>query len=162
MTETMPAISLWQPWASLLFTSGQAKEHETRHWPAPARLIGKRVAVHAAKRMASLGLDEVIANRTLEFDMLASLSRIAFGTDWRKSLPRGAFVGTAILASCKLIDEDDPAGWAGAAHGNDWIAGNWASGRYAWLMTERRPLATPIPARGQQGWWTIPTAMLEI
>jgi hypothetical protein len=43
----MKAISLWQPWASLLFTTPRAKLHETRHWPTSYRGL---LYIHAAKR----------------------------------------------------------------------------------------------------------------
>jgi hypothetical protein len=32
------ALSLWQPWASLIAVGG--KRIETRHWPAPSWLVG--------------------------------------------------------------------------------------------------------------------------
>ena len=47
----MPCISLWQPYASLIACG--AKPFETRHWAAPARFIGQRVAIHAAARKPS-------------------------------------------------------------------------------------------------------------
>ena len=57
---TIPAITLYQPWASLV--SIGAKPFEFRGWPAPARLIGKRVGIHAGaramKRNELLGLNE--------------------------------------------------------------------------------------------------------
>jgi len=52
---TIPAVTLWQPWASLI-ASG-AKPFETRAFPIPARLLGKRVAIHAAARACFTDLD---------------------------------------------------------------------------------------------------------
>ena len=43
------AITLHQPWASRIALG--IKTVETRSWPAPARLLGRRIAVHAAKRV---------------------------------------------------------------------------------------------------------------
>ena len=45
----MKAISLWQPWASLIACG--AKPFETRHWAPPRELIGQRIAIHAAKKV---------------------------------------------------------------------------------------------------------------
>ncbi|MCY4560236.1 MAG: ASCH domain-containing protein [Chloroflexi bacterium] len=45
----MYAITLHQPWASLIALG--LKTVETRSWPAPARLVGQTVAVHAGKRV---------------------------------------------------------------------------------------------------------------
>ena len=44
----MKAITLWQPWASLVAL--QIKTIETRSWPAPKALIGQRIAIHASKK----------------------------------------------------------------------------------------------------------------
>ena len=46
---TFPAISLWQPWASLLFVP-DGKVHETRDWKAPEKYIGRTILIHAAKK----------------------------------------------------------------------------------------------------------------
>jgi hypothetical protein len=43
-----PAITIWQPWATLIAIG--AKPFEFRSWPVPARLIGQRIAVHAGAR----------------------------------------------------------------------------------------------------------------
>src|SRR5712671_3817606 len=45
----MKAISLWQPWASLIACG--AKPFETRHWAPPRELIGQSIAIHAAKKI---------------------------------------------------------------------------------------------------------------
>jgi activating signal cointegrator 1 len=49
---TIPALSLHQPWASLIAIG--AKRFETRSWPAPKAMIGRRIAIHAAKTVTSL------------------------------------------------------------------------------------------------------------
>ncbi len=43
----MKAISLWQPWASLLVLG--LKRFETRSFPFPGAVRGQRVAIHASK-----------------------------------------------------------------------------------------------------------------
>ena len=44
----MKATTLWQPWASLIAIG--AKYYETRDYPPPAKLLGQRIAIHAAVR----------------------------------------------------------------------------------------------------------------
>src|SRR5262245_34476504 len=44
----MKAISLWQPWASLIAIG--TKTMETRDWAPPREYLGGRIAIHAAKR----------------------------------------------------------------------------------------------------------------
>ena len=63
-------------------------------------------------------------------------------------MPMGAFVGVATLATSTIILGEDS-----AASLPDYIAGNWTIGRYAWRLTNRRPLRTLIPAIGRQGFW---------
>ena len=43
-----PAISVWQPWASLL-VSGD-KTYENRTWKLSPELIGKKILIHASKK----------------------------------------------------------------------------------------------------------------
>lgn len=45
----MKAITLWQPWATLIAIG--AKTIETRSWPAPPALYGQRIAIHAASKL---------------------------------------------------------------------------------------------------------------
>jgi hypothetical protein len=45
----MKAISLWQPWASLIACG--AKPYETRSFAPPALLIGQSIAIHAARKI---------------------------------------------------------------------------------------------------------------
>lgn len=140
----LPAISLWQPWASLCFTPRHAdfrmvKVHETRHWPAPPRVIGQRVLIHAAQKRCRFEADEISELCERAFPM---------GADYPTELPYGAYVGSALLAGSNLMPVAQP------AHDDDEIAGNWEPGRFAWLLDEPRALKEPIPAKGRQGWWT--------
>jgi hypothetical protein len=141
----MPAISLWQPFASLwVVTSPRLKWHETRHWRPPARYIGRRILVHAAKTREGL--------RDIEDgDDLAILCRSRFGDGWRTTLPFGGFIGSITLAAAvpSPPDDDTPGPARSSA---DFICGNWGPNRYGWLGEE--PDAWPCkPARGQQGFW---------
>ncbi|MFZ0269903.1 hypothetical protein [Caulobacter sp.] len=136
------AISLWQPWASALMFP-HLKVHETRHWPAPARLIGQRVAIHAAQRRCPLNetslLNDEAANAT-------------FGLPWRQNVPYGALIGTAILAACQPMSGQYA---ARPAHANDEAFGYWSAERFAWRMADPIPFETPLPMKGQQGWWRL-------
>ena len=44
----MKALTLWQPWASLVIAG--AKPYEFRSWSPPRWLIGQRIVIHAAAR----------------------------------------------------------------------------------------------------------------
>ena len=68
--DPMYAITLHQPWASLIALG--LKTVETRSWPAPARLVGQRIAVHAGKRLVRQPGERI--EREL---------RVHWGDDWR-------------------------------------------------------------------------------
>jgi hypothetical protein len=134
----MPALTLWQPWACLIEIG--AKRFETRSFPIPPRLLGKRVAIHAASRKMRLSdVDNDTADAIGE----------AFGfCGWNYVLPLGVIVATAILA------ESIPAETVTADS-----FGDYAPGRWAWRLEDMRPVNPPIPAKGRQqiGWdWTVP------
>lgn len=44
----MKALTIWQPWASLIMAG--AKRYEFRGWPAPAWMVGAPMATHAGAR----------------------------------------------------------------------------------------------------------------
>lgn len=55
MTTHLKAITIWQPWASLIIIG--AKPYEFRSWLPPKSLVGQRIVNHAAARKTRL--DEV-------------------------------------------------------------------------------------------------------
>lgn len=134
-------ISLHQPWASLLFVGPNGKLHETRGWPAPARIVGGRLAIHAAKKPPTV--DGVVADICAHF----------FGPDWRESLPRGAILGTVDVHGSRPTDPGLTFG--GAQEVVDYFCGDWTPERHFWALENRVPLAAPLPTKGQQGIWKV-------
>jgi len=139
----MKAISLWQPWATLIALGH--KRFETRSWPTKYR---GTLAIHATKRMPDDVLDlvmEIDGFLPRGEDLVTSIER----------LPRGA-----VVAVCELVDvfrmNDDVIERQTKL---ELAVGDWRFGRFAWELANVQPLATPIPARGAQGlWeWTPPT-----
>lgn len=138
---TMPAISLWQPYASG-FLLPEIKRHETRHWRLHPSRIGQRVAIHAACRVLSPAkLGEEVEEAT----------RAAFGSNWRKTLPFGAFAGSVVLGDCREMGL--MIGGAEPAHDLDRLFGLWEPGRFAFRGDDPITLPTPIKAQGRQGWF---------
>ena len=139
----MKAISLHQPWATAI--KEEIKFCETRSWKPPARLIGERVAIHAAKRKPSV-----------EFQALRDK-----GYGVSQSIPLGAVVATAKLENYCLVDRHEDGGvWAsGLVPGrgrqrfriDDY--GDFSVGRYLWLLIDVEVVEPPVPARGYQGFW---------
>lgn len=143
---TYPAISLHQPYASLIISG--AKQWETRHWRAPDRVIGQRVAIHAAKRRVAL-----LHESDQEFFEACAET---LGDDWLRSLPFGAIVGTAVLARCHQIARVDRADGMMFANGECELRdpfGDYAPGRFVWRMINPKPINPPVPCVGRQGWF---------
>ena len=141
----MRAISLWQPYASLI--AAKAKPFETRDWPAAPRLIGQRIAIHAAARRP----------RQAEVDHLYDAVSDALGfCHWHQRIPYGAVVCTAKLIGCYIV--------SGFNHGKPVLSerreieddgfGDYSLGRHCWELADVQIFDPAIPAKGKQGWWT--------
>lgn len=145
MTHDLPewAISLWQPYASAALDQ-DIKVHETRKWELPARMVGQRVAIHAAKKVVSPANIHPYTDSTAEGVLQAF--------PWRKNLPFGALIGTVVLVDCRRMG-----GEAGVkpAHQLDLLFGDWTPGRFAWRMADPIRFAEPIPYVGLQGFFRI-------
>jgi hypothetical protein len=146
--DSIKAISLWQPWASLWLSPN--KIHETRHWPTPHR---GPLLVHAAKKFVKdvdPELDDILSSE--------------FGGHWGMDLPTGALLGMVDLIDCipsenlynvsgPLLTADDP---------TDMACGDFTSGRFAW---RRGPVYSvfrqPIPFRGHQSLFNVPRSVVE-
>jgi hypothetical protein len=146
---TMKAISLWQPWAS--FIAIGVKPYETRSWRPPSSLIGDRIAIHAAKRCPTdedrewarrHGIDE------LPLGSIVCTALLVGAYQCGPIIGRHAQISDEVLGSAKLD---------GVALTRSGVAvdefGDYAAGRWAWLMTDVLPYYPTVPARGAQGIW---------
>jgi hypothetical protein len=150
----LSAITIWQPWASLI--SEGAKRFEFRAWPAPTRLWGERIAIHAAAR--PMKLQEV-----------RELLRRLKGPEWRSTglvrkpaiaLLEDILAGRAVIplssvvCTVKLgqpVRDKELADRLGTVFVND--SGRSEHSNWGWPLTEIERLVPVVPARGQQGWW---------
>ena len=166
--RTMKALTLWLPWASLV--AAGLKTSETRSWPPPRDLIGKRLAIHQGQHRTRL--DEVgddLADLTTE--QLGILDGRPSGSpllDPHSHLPRGVIVATATLVDAfevihyTLVDrggvtEECHSGFRlGSGEYqtvlNDGL-GDYTCGRWVWLLDNIKALDEPIPAVGRQRFW---------
>lgn len=134
----MRAISLHQPWAS--FIAIGVKPYETRDWPPPQWLIGRRIAIHAAKKAVDADNREWARRH---------------GCD---DLPLGAVVCTARLHGAYQIGSRDlliqsVPGSARMCGTDEDEFGDYSPGRWMWWLTDIERFYPPIPARGMQGFW---------
>lgn len=147
----MKAITIWQPWASLL-VSGR-KRYETRSW---ATTYHGPIAIHAAKRPVRRTIDALVADSDGNgWSTLEELDSLFIRPGALDQLPTGAVVGTAILTRCNLITED----FLAKLTPMERALGDFSLGRYAWEFHAMVPVDPPIPVKGAQGlWnWDVPT-----
>lgn len=144
----MKAITLWQPWASLLACG--VIEYETRSWSTKYR---GPMAIHAA----------VSEPKNLLYQISGTITSI-LGTDNLPDYSRGAVIATANLIACHEIKEDNLGNigfWYSknglwefyAVSEQQAMLGDWQPGGYAWEFTDMKMLEVPIPAKGRQRIW---------
>lgn len=142
----MKAISLWQPWASLISTG--AKQIETRSYKTNVR---GRIAIHAARKFQLGDLQEVIL-RTRPFqDGLASLARPNAKVNLF-DLPFGKIVATCELVACLPADDRD---LLLRMRPVEIEFGDFSVGRWAWMLADIVRLPEPVPCLGRQGWFNV-------
>lgn len=153
----MKALTIWQPYASLL--AGGIKRYETRSWATGYR---GAVAVHAAKKPP---VDTIMELSNSMYDgkgrkipgiaqeverTLEALDRLYPGPRDLEKLPTGAVIGLGQLVGCHYIDEE----FLDKLDGEERALGDFSPGRFAWEFKPNMYIfATPIPAKGMQGLW---------
>lgn len=149
----MRALTIWQPWASLIIAG--AKPYEFRGWPAPKFVQGERIAIHAGARKVKREeiADLILRLRGGEAWTTALRPAIAMPLleRWHANpgaLPLSSVLGSAVLGtpvlSWKVVgefghvvndsDRDEHANWA-------------------WPLTDIVPMEPIVPATGAQGFW---------
>lgn len=177
----MKALSLRQPWASLVALG--VKTVETRSWSTSYR---GPLAIHAATRHFDIrDLAALITGEVLDRWCDAGLVSVGGGRDL---IPKGKVVATCTLTDVVRIGGEHSfrsANWQGdeQEHQNETVIvgcdgsydrprlvldtpdkgirdisdqepyGDFTPGRYGWLLGDILPLAEPVSARGRQRLW---------
>lgn len=154
----MKALTLYQPYASLIACG--VKTIETRSWYTSYR---GPLAIHAAKTVPEAWRDDfdfLFERYKDELRRVADLYLLEDGSfDLR--LPVGGIVALAELKQCLPTDDthddlgylfDD--GESVRVPDNDLLTGNYAVGRFGWMLANVRALEFPILCKGKQGLWT--------
>jgi len=148
MGDAIPALTLWQPWASLI--AAGCKPFEFRRWEAPRWVHGKRIAIHAGARkvkreevqelLVRLQTDGGFGTGLTVGPAIALLDRALSAPGM---LPLSAVVCTAVLGRPVRAAELVAAGDSDRVDHHVW----------GWPLTDVRVLAPYVPARGAQGFW---------
>ena len=141
-TLPMKAISLWEPWASLVAI--EAKKIETRSWQTSHRGL---IAIHAARHYSM---------KTAAF----ANSEPCLSIFRREKVEWGKFSFGCIIAVCELTDVFPLIERAATFRLSEQerAFGDYSPGRFAWLLKNTRRLRDPIPYRGRQGLFTLDVA----
>lgn len=129
----MKAITVYQPWASLL-ASGM-KQYETRSWKTDYR---GPIAIHAGKK--------AFLSSNVSFLVLEEFNRrFPQGMDM---LPLGCIVATAELVACHKVDK----AFLQTLTETERLLGDYMLGRYAWEFSDMMAI-DPIPTKGFMKLW---------
>ena len=149
----MKALTLWQPWASLVALGH--KRIETRCWSTKHR---GDLAIHSAANLPPKWLGA--SRHQPEFrDALADIfnarrdrdERVGFRVDDAvRALPRGYVLGIVRLDDIRETDGNHAPEMIGRL---EHLFGNYEPGRYAWYLTSLRMFNEPIPAKGNRKLW---------
>ena len=153
MTEPMRAIMLYQPWASLI--AHGVKTVETRSWPPPRAALGCLLAIHAGKRI----VPPVVLNPDTE----AAIANL-YGERWRQDVPTGAVLAVARLVSARQVMGVDGEIAVFGPESVHRIAidpyGDFAPGRWLWMLEEVEPIEPQTATGGQRLWKWSPSRKL--
>jgi hypothetical protein len=147
----MKALTLWQPWASLVALG--MKQVETRCWTTKYR---GELAIHAAAKLPPKWLGASRHDPTFR-DELADVFDVRRDRDDRsgphvdgaiQSLPYGS-----ILCIVRLVGIEETQEVRETLCIRENIFGNYEDGRYAWFLELVERFEQPIPAKGNRMLW---------
>lgn len=156
----MKALTVWQPWASLIIVG--AKPYEFRGWRFPRSMLGQRIVIHAAARPMKAEEVRGIVDRLqmgyadevcLHADAALKLLLPLYHFKKPDGLPLSAGLGTAVLGEPR--SGPSIAADFGGEHVNDSDRDEHAN--WGWPMLDVEHWAEPLPMRGAQGFWNWPT-----
>lgn len=161
----MKALSLTQPWATLIAIG--AKRIETRSWSTPFR---ERIAIHASK-----GFPRDCRELCREEPFRSALERGGIPFDasapahWYhvpsyrlreiKDMPLGAIVALATITGVARTENIIAMSQGLLRHEIDF--GDYSPGRFGWVLADVVRLPKPIPAKGALGLWSVTPEILE-
>lgn len=169
----MKALSLWQPWATLIAIG--EKRLETRPWRPPEAVLraGERIAIHAGKHTGELyhcargEFPQALERGGLVYPYLAPGIVREDQLHQPQFLPFGAVVATAVIGGCCEVPVGGPfrsaylRRWLDESPPSERAFGDYTEGRHVWRLDDVRRLSEPVPTRGFQKLWTLPDDVAE-
>lgn len=149
-TKRVKALSIWQPWASLI-VAGE-KEYETRGWKTNYR---GPLVIHASKRWGSD--QRQICERWPYRQLVGALMATGSEGEWLPALGKCLgvvdLIGVFPTNSKNLVLSDQ-----------EKALGDFRPGRYAWRLANPRLFKEPVYAQGAQGlwYWNVPEGLHKL
>ncbi len=141
----MKALTLHQPWASLIATG--VKTIETRSWPPPPSVIGHRIAIPAGRKVV----------RDVICETWYAIAEF-HGRTWWDRVPTGAVICTVRLAPAHQVEvfhgETAEIGPYPFRQIQTDPHGDFRVGRWLWFL-EDLELIQPIHIKGKQRLWEV-------
>lgn len=135
----MKALTLWQPWASLM-AYGE-KKAETRCWTTKYR---GPIAIHSAQ-----AIPKWLGDSRNSQDFHDAMMKIAYANGmFENGMPKGV-----ILAVGDLVAIEPTEKVRGDLSRQEVLFGNYDDGRYAWFFENMTRVAKPIPVKGNRMLW---------
>lgn len=148
----MKALSLTQPWASLVGLG--EKKYETRSWNTKYRGL---IAIHASKGFPgsckSLCYHDPF-HSVLMKHLRANCGGEFYISDVIKTIATGSVIAVAELKATRGTDLIQSG--IQISH-QEYAFGDYSAGRFAWELADVIPLSEPIKCKGMLGLWNVPT-----
>lgn len=127
----MKAISIKQPWASLI--AHGIKDIENRTWSCPKKYLGQRVLIHALIATDENGWEALTREQLFK---VIPYEKKLYGK--KKELPQGDIIGSVVIADCV---QNHPSVWA-------------EKGVWNWVLKDAVMFDKPIrEVKGRLGFW---------
>jgi hypothetical protein len=147
MDTTLYALTLINPWPYCI--TDLDKRVENRSWSPPLSQVGRRIAIHAGKRIVP---DEWAGASEIKPDLRRlPLSAVSYS----------AIVAVVTLAGFVRVEQGEIVQRAGTASRTYNPASDpWFFGPIGWLFEDVVKLPEPIPCRGAQQLWFVQRQMV--
>jgi hypothetical protein len=150
------ALTLTPPWGTLIACGEKAVE--TRSWRTSHRGL---LAIHQAQGLAGMtkrDLEYLVESEPFASALSPHLSGYT-AAERAANLPRGAIVAVVEVIDCLPVGADGhPRG--DFVDDRERAFGNYAHGRWAWMLRHRITYPDGIPCAGARGLWTVPDSVV--
>lgn len=148
----MKALTIWQPWATLIIAG--AKPYEFRGYPLPKYLRGQRSVIHAGVRPIKIA--EV---RALLWQILGSDRGSGLIPEKARPILESVLHGRALPLGCGLGTVQ----WGEPQRATDLYPDSDRADhhKWGWPVSDIKPFEPFVPCRGAQGFWTWPERVVE-